>query len=262
MVLLKSKQMNKSREKGNIMIPYVRRQSILSELEKHEIAYVNDLSEALNISASTIRRDLNTMAEEGEIVLLRGGAVKLREGSFDLSIQAKQHLNMDKKERIAKHAASLVNDGEVIYIDSGTTPLAMMKYLKNKQITVVTSNTQIIETLSDSEVQCIILGGEITKNIGSIVGPITEKLLQNMFFDKSFLGASGYSLLGGINTPDVREATKKDLVRINSKQTYVLVDSSKADKTTFYKAFNLDECIIITDESNELLEKYAKFMIA
>lgn len=244
------------------MIPYVRRQSIMTELEKHDIAYVNELSEALDISASTIRRDLNTLAEEGQIVLLRGGAVKLRTGSFDLPIQAKQLLNIEKKERIAKYAASLVNDGEVIYIDSGTTTLMMMKYLKNKKITVVTSNTQIIETLTDSDVECIILGGELTKNLGSLVGPITEKLLQNMFFDKSFLGASGYSLPGGINTPDVREATKKDIVRTNSKETYVLVDSSKADKTTFCKAFNLDECIIITDESNELLEKHAKFIVA
>ena len=244
------------------MIPYVRRQSILAELEKHDIAYVNELSEALDISASTIRRDLNTLAEEGQIVLLRGGAVKLRTGSFDLPIQTKQLLNIEKKERIAKYAASLVNDGEVIYIDSGTTTLDMMKYLKNKKITVVTSNTQVIDTLSDSDVECIILGGDLTKNLGSIVGPITEKLLQNMFFDKSFLGASGYSLSGGINTPDVREATKKDIVRMNSKETYVLVDSSKADKTTFYKAFNLNECIIITDASNELLEKHAKFIIA
>lgn len=244
------------------MIPYVRRQSILTELEKHDIAYVNELSETLNISASTIRRDLNTLAEEGQIVLLRGGAVKLLEGSFDMPIQAKQLLNIEKKERIAKYAASLVHDGEVIYVDSGTTPLAMMKYLKKKKITVVTSNTQIIETLMESDVQCIILGGDITKNLGSIVGPITEKLLQNMFFDKSFLGASGYSVSGGINTPDIREATKKELVKNNSKDTYVLVDSSKADKTTFYKAFGLEECTIITDETNEILEKYAKFIVA
>lgn len=243
------------------MIPYVRRQNILAELEKHEIAYVNELSEVLEISSSTIRRDLNTLAEEGQIVLLRGGAVKLRSGSIDLPIQTKQLLNIEKKERIAEYAASLVNDGEVVYIDSGTTTLAMMKYLKKKKITVVTSNTKIIETLYDSDVECIILGGDITKNLGSIVGPITEKLLRDMFFDKSFLGASGYSLTGGINTPDVREATKKDIVRMNSKETYVLVDGSKADKTTFYKAFDLDKCIIVTDSTNELLEKHARYIV-
>ena len=244
------------------MIPYIRHQKILSELEKHEIAYVNDLSEILEISASTIRRDLNTLSEDGQIVLLRGGAVKLKTGSFDLPIQAKQLLNIEKKERIAKYAASLVKDGDVIYIDSGTTPLMMMKYLKDKKITVVTSNTQVLEMLVETDITCIILGGEITKNLGSIVGPITEKLLSTMFFDKSFLGASGFSLNGGINTPDVREATKKDIVRNNSKVTYVLVDSSKMNKTSFCKAFNIDQAIIITDEKNERLEKHAQFIVA
>jgi len=244
------------------MIPYIRHQNILSELEKHEIAYVNDLSEILEISASTIRRDLNTLSEEGQIVLLRGGAVKLKTGSFDLPIQAKQLLNIEKKDRIAKYAASLVKDGDVIYIDSGTTPLMMMKYLKDKKITVVTSNTQVLEMLVETDITCIILGGEITKNLGSIVGPITEKLLSTMFFDKSFLGASGFSLNGGINTPDVREATKKDIVRNNSKVTYVLVDSSKMNKTSFCKAFNIDQAIIITDERNERLEKHAQFIVA
>lgn len=244
------------------MIPYIRHQNILSELEKHEIAYVNDLSEILEISASTIRRDLNTLSEEGQIVLLRGGAVKLKTGSFDLPIQAKQLLNIEKKDRIAKYAASLVKDGDVIYIDSGTTPLMMMKYLKDKKITVVTSNTQVLEMLVETDITCIILGGEITKNLGSIVGPITEKLLSTMFFDKSFLGASGFSLNGGINTPDVREATKKEIVRNNSKVTYVLVDSSKVNKTSFCKAFNIDQAIIITDERNERLEKHAQFIVA
>jgi len=244
------------------MIPYIRHQNILSELEKHEIAYVNDLSDILGISASTIRRDLNTLSEEGQIVLLRGGAVKLKTGSFDLPIQAKQLLNIDKKDRIAKYAASLVKDGDVIYIDSGTTPFMMMKYLKDKKITVVTSNTQVLEMLAETDITCIILGGEITKNLGSIVGPITEKLLSTMFFDKSFLGASGFSLNGGINTPDIREATKKEIVRANSKVTYVLVDSSKVNKTSFCKAFNIDQAVIITDERNERLEKHAQFIIA
>jgi DeoR family fructose operon transcriptional repressor len=243
------------------MIPYVRRQNILNELEKREIIYVDEIAQSLNISASTIRRDLNTLAEEGQIVLLRGGAVKLKTGSYEIPLQTKQLLNIGKKDRIAKHAASLVMDGEVIYIDSGTTTLHMIKYLKNKQITVVTSNTQVINELVESDITCIILGGEITKNLGSVVGPITEKLLMNMFFDKAFIGASGYSLMGGINTPDSREATKKEIVKNNSKITYVLADSSKANNTTFCKAFGIDECTIITDESNELLEKYAKYIV-
>lgn len=244
------------------MIPYVRRKKILEEFEKKEVVYVADLAKSFkNISVSTIRRDLRSLAQEEQIVMLRGGAAKLKTGSFDLPIQAKQLLNIDEKNKIAKYAASLVMDGEVIYIDSGTTPLHMMKYLKNKQITVVTSNTQVINELMETKITCIIVGGEITKTLGSVVGTITDELLSKMFFDKAFLGASGYSVQGGINTPDIREANKKKIVKHNSKETYVLIDSSKANKTTFCKAFEIDECIIITDKTNEVLEKHAKFIV-
>ncbi|MHB1393853.1 MAG: DeoR/GlpR family DNA-binding transcription regulator [Clostridia bacterium] len=244
------------------MIPYVRRQRILEQFEKKELVYVENLVQALDdISVSTIRRDLRTLANEGQIVLLRGGAAKLKVGSFELPIQTKQLLNIELKDKIAKYAASLVNDGEVIYIDSGSTPLRMMKYLKNKEITVVTSNTQVLNELADTKVTCIILGGEITKTLASIVGPITDGLLSTMFFDKAFIGASGYSLQSGINTPDSREANKKKIVKNNSKETYVLIDSSKTGKVNFCKAFEINECTIITDESNEILEKYAKFVV-
>lgn len=245
------------------MIPYIRRNRILEEFEKKEVVYIEDLIKTLeDISMSTIRRDLRTLANEGEILLLRGGAAKLKTGSFDLPIHTKQMLNIDKKNKIAKYAASLVNDGDVIYIDSGSTTLNMIKYLKDKEITVVTSNTQVINELSDTKIICIILGGEITKNLASIVGPITDQLLSNMFFNKAFLGTSGYSLQGGINTPDSREANKKKIVREHSKDTYVLADGSKAGKITFSKAFEINECIIITDEENEILDKYANYILA
>ena len=243
------------------MVPYVRRQSILSAVEDKEIVYVEELARKLKISDSTVRRDLKVLADEGEVVSLRGGAVKRKAGSYDIPLQTKQLLNNDKKHKIAEYAAGLVQDGEVIYIDSGTTPLYMVRYLKKKKITVVTSNTQVISELMDTDVTTITIGGEVSKRLGSIVGPFAEGMLQNMFFDKAFLGASGYSLAGGINTPDPREAAKKRLVRSNSKEVYVLVDSSKANRTNFCKAFELSECVIITDETNEVLAKHAKFVV-
>ena len=83
-----------------------------------------------------------------------------------------------------------------------------------------------------------------------------------MIFDKAFLGDSGYSVKSGINTPDLKEAKKKKIAKDNSTDTYVLVDASKANKTTFCKAFGIDECVIITDEPNEILEKHAKYFVA
>lgn len=245
------------------MIPYMRRKQILEEFEKKEIVYLEDLLQTLpKASKSTIRRDLRILAEEGQIVLLHGGAAKLKTGSYDLPIQTKQLMNMDRKNRIARYAASLVNDGEVIYLDSGSTTSAMMKYLKQKEIVVVTSSIQVISELPGSKIRGIILGGDITSNLGSIVGPTTEAQLSSMFFDKAFLGTSGYSSLSGINTPDPREAKKKEIAKNNSQITYVLADGTKAGKTTLCKAFGIDECTIITDEPNAILEQYAKYIVA
>jgi len=245
------------------MIPYVRRKQILEEVEKKEIVYIEELVQTMKgTSLSTIRRDLKTLAEEGQIELLRGGGVRIKEDAYETPIRTKVLLNIEKKDRIAKFAASLVNEGDVIYIDSGTTVYEMIKYLKNKNVKMVTSNTKVVCDIDDAKFTCIVLGGEITKSLASIAGPMTETQLESMFFDKAFLGASGYSLKSGINTPDPKEAKKKEIVKNNSTETYVLVDSSKANKTTFCKAFGIEECIIITDESNELLEKHAKYFVA
>ncbi|WNS79404.1 DeoR/GlpR family DNA-binding transcription regulator [Domibacillus sp. DTU_2020_1001157_1_SI_ALB_TIR_016] len=243
------------------MIPYIRRNKIIEELENKDIIYIDDfLSIFENVSSSTIRRDLKILEEEGRIVMLRGGAVKLRDNSFDIPVETKKFLNINEKDQIGQLAASLVEDGDVIYLDSGTTCLQMVKYLNNKQITVITSGTQVLNELDGDNVHCIIVGGEVNKATDSIAGPLTDSNLKNLFFDKAFLGASGISLEGGINTPDFREASKKAIVKTNSKECYVLADSSKFNKNTLCKAMDLNECTIITDKINELFEKETTFI--
>jgi DeoR family fructose operon transcriptional repressor len=209
-----------------------------------------------------MRRDLKILEEEGQIQMLRGGGVKLKSSSYDIPVVEKKEIYKEEKERIARFAASLVRNHEVIYIDSGTTCLQMIKYLKDKTITIITSNIQVINELDSPTIKCIVLGGEVNKALDSISGPLTEAALKNLYFDKAFLGTSGFSLENGINTPDFREASKKAIIKQKSKECYVLADHSKCGKNTLCKAFELDECIIITDKSSPLLENYAKYYIA
>jgi DeoR family fructose operon transcriptional repressor len=245
------------------MIPYVRQKKIVEELEKGEIIYIDDLVGLFDdISASTIRRDLKMLEEEGQIQTLRGGGVKLKSSSYDIPVGTKKNMYKEEKERIAKFAASLVENDEVIYLDSSTTCLQMIKYLKEKSITVITSNIQVLNELESSTLKCIILGGEVNKSLDSVSGPLTEANLRNFYFDRAFLGTSGYSLENGINTPDIREANKKTIVKEKTKECYVLADHSKCNQNTLCKAFELSECIIITDKLTKLLEKHGKFYIA
>lgn len=243
------------------LIPYVRKQKIIAALEKTELLYVEQLAELLGISISTVRRDVRRLAEEGMISALRGGAVKLKRGAYDTPLETKQLLNSDRKQRIARYAASLVATGDVIYLDSGTSVLYMAKYLRKKKITVVTSNTKAVDELLDSAATLITLGGEINKQLGSVVGSAAEMMLRSMYFDKAFLGASGYSLLGGVSTPDAREAMKKTIVHERSKDAYVLADASKAGMTSFCKAFDLSDAVLITDEENDFLKDCKQYFV-
>ncbi|QQO10590.1 DeoR/GlpR family DNA-binding transcription regulator [Breznakiella homolactica] len=245
------------------MIPYERRKRMLAELEKQELVNLEDFGSVLgNVSLSTIRRDLRTLEAEGQIVILRGGAAKMKSGSYDTPVSSRQILHVREKELVARTAADLIKDGEVVYIDAGSSALRMIKHLKSKRISIVTTNASIMSEVAETDFKCLLVGGELLKSTASLVGPLTDNILKDMYFDKAFIGATGYDLQAGINTPDEREANKKAIVKNNSKETYVLADSSKEGIQTLCKAFELNECIIITDRETALLKEHARYIIA
>lgn len=245
------------------MIPYERRKRMLEELDKKELVDLDELVAALRtVSHSTVRRDLKILSDEGQVILLRGGGVKLKRGSSDTPVNSRSIINVKEKDMIAKRAAESVKDGEVIYIDSGTTPVRMLKYLRNKRITVVTTSTILLNELEGSRLECIVLGGQVNKATASIVGPITDNLLREMHFDKAFIGASGYDVVAGINTPDYQEANKKRIVKGNTRECYVLADSSKEGKVTMCTAFELADIVLITEKISENMSKYVQHILA
>ena len=236
------------------MIPYLRRKKILELLCENEIITLDALQKQLSPSSmSTIRRDILAMQQDNQVQMLRGGSVKLSTAEdVELPVAEKARMNIDSKERIACCAAEFVRDGETIYIDSGTTTSLMTHYLRDKDITIVTSNTYILNDANKLHGALIILGGELNKAIASISGPTTDRQLSEMLFDRAFIGASGISLHGGVSTFDMREASKKRIVKANSQTTYVLADSSKLGRNTLCKAFPVSECVLITDQESEL----------
>lgn len=245
------------------MIPYERRKLMLDELGKRDVVSLDEFSVVLGgVSQSTVRRDLKILEGEGQVVLLRGGAAKMKTGSYDTPVTSRSLLKVKEKEKIAKTAADIVKDGEVIYIDAGSTTLRMVKHLKNKKISIVTTNAMVFSEIVETNLECTLVGGEILKSTASIVGPLTDNTLMNMYFDKAFIGATGYDLKSGINTPDYREANKKSIVKNNSKEVFVLVDTSKEKKRTMCKAFELKECILITEKETDFLKDNTKYIIA
>lgn len=245
------------------MIPYERRRQLLQILEENEFVSTEQLLASLKgVSESTVRRDMKMLADEGQIILMRGGASKVRGSAQDTPVDSKLILNTEAKDRIARCAANLVQDGEVIYIDAGSTPLKMARYLCDKNITIVTTNVLIFQELAGAKAECIIIGGTVNLNMGSVMGDLTVSTLENMFFDRAFLGITGLSSRAGFSTPDFKESRKKQVVKANSKHTYILVDSSKFGVTTMCKVFKLDEVEVITEKETELLKECGSYMIA
>ena len=229
------------------MIPYERRLQIAELLEQNEVVSLDEFCKSLGgVSESTVRRDLKTMEKEGEITLLRGGGACLKRGSYEVPVLSKKSKNVKQKEGIAKVAASLVNDGDSIYIDSGSTALDMVKYLKDKNITV----------------KCIIAGGEINITTASIRGITTNNFLKSYYFDKAFVGISGFSKEAGFNTPDLLEAEKKRIVCKNSGKAYIVADSSKSGKSTLCKVLDLEQATLICDKVTDVVEAAAEYIIA
>ena len=247
------------------MIPYERRQQLLHVLEDNEFMAIEQLLRAVEgASESTVRRDLKALADEGLITLLRGGASKVRDigTTPDTKVDSKLILNVEAKDRIARYAASLVKDGEVIYLDAGTTPLKMTRYLHDKSITIVTTNVLIFQELAGTKAECIIVGGCVNVEMGSVVGDLTVSTLEGMFFDRAFIGITGIAPKSGFRTPDLIESRKKSVVKENSKYSYILADSSKVGITSMCKVFELDEITLITEKEEGIPKECSKYLIA
>lgn len=245
------------------MIPYERRQRILEMMNQKEIVFLDEFCKNLpEVSESTIRRDLKGLASEGEIIILHGGGARLKRGAYDIPFESKNMQNIDAKEKIARYAASLVQDGESIYMDAGSTVFRMITYMHNKEINIITTNALILSHLGDSKIKCFVAGGELQVSTASILGTVTNNFLQNNYFDKAFLGVSGFSSIAGMSTPDYRESEKKKIVRRNSEKSYVLVDSSKDGVNSLSKVFELGEVPIICEKETETLRKCGNYIIA
>ena len=225
---------------------------ILQELKKKGIVSVTDLVKALEASESTIRRDLNTLDKKGLLKKIHGGAISIDESSskYDYKVDVRQSLNVDEKYEIAKHAASLIEDGDVIYIDAGTTTLILIDFIKAEDITVVTNGIVHAKKILEKGFRTFILGGEIKASTEAVIGSNTVEELKKYNFSKGFFGVNGVSNKSGYTTPDVNEAMVKAQAIKMCKQSFVLADKSKIEKVSFANFGAITDSTLITSSIN------------
>ena len=227
-----------------------RQNSILLLLKTKEKLLVNELCEMYGVSSATIRNDLNTLEKKGLLRRTHGGAIaNLKIGFEETSVQ-KFNVFTDEKERIAEHAESYIEDGDVIAIDSGTTTYALAKMLSGKQnVTVVTADLRIANLLEGyNGISVVIAGGTVRKGFACTVGALTNGVLSQMNVDKVFLATNSVGMDGSLSTPDLEQAQVKNSLIKMGRQVFLLCDSTKFTANSFAKFGSLKEIdCIITD---------------
>jgi DeoR family fructose operon transcriptional repressor len=195
---------------------------------------VNELSELFDVSESTIRRDLRDMENNGLLSRTHGGAVSACGTRFEPTFKEKEVDKHKEKINVGIVAAKLIEDGDTIILDAGTTTLEVAKNITAKNITVITNAIDIAYVLSEKqEIEVIVTGGFLRTTTRALVGNITENILKEFKVDKAFIGTNGISIEDGLTTPNYIEAQAKKAMINSAHAVIVVTDSSKFDNVFF-----------------------------
>jgi DeoR family transcriptional regulator, fructose operon transcriptional repressor len=238
---------------------------ILKLLEENGRVTVKEAIQFLDVSADTIRRDFSQLAEKGLVFRTHGGIMSKESVSFDPGMAEKVVQHRSEKELIAKKAAGLVHDSEVIIIDPGTTTEGIVKYLgENKNLTILTNALNIAVESTRRGINTIIMGGVIRQSTLSIIGPDAIEMIKHYQADKLFMGVSGISISKGLMTPNRMEAEiKKELIKV-ANQTIIVADHSKLHKTALCSFGSLEDIdVFVTDKDvdQELMKRLQEYEI-
>lgn len=249
--------MNAEKQKNEPLFAEERKSRILELLNENSKLIVPDLCEYFSVSPATIRNDLRELENGGLLKRTHGGAILNTKTGYELNSYQKEVKNLTAKQAIARFAINLVEDGDTIAIDTGTTTLEFAKMLTAKKgITAVVNDIDIAKQLEEnSDASIILIGGILRKKFHCTIGPIAQKALEGLSVDKAFIATNGISVKRGLTTPDLNQSEiKKAMINIAS-EVVVICDSSKIGNVAFSQVATLDKVDrLITDDGAEETE--------
>lgn len=228
--------------------PRTRRDAILEAIRVRGHAAVKDLAAALEVSEATVRRDLRALADSRLIDLVYGGATIRR--FVEESVASRSNQNAAAKRVIGRLAAGLVADGDMIYVDSGSTCFEMCTELKRRSnLTVIVNSTRLaLELGSNPEITLIQIGGHYRPERMDFVGPLAANAIDQLRGYTAFLGADGLSLEFGISATDIHTAYLYQHVIKNARDAVLLVDHTKFQAPSLFRIADLEAVSrIVTD---------------
>ena len=223
---------------------------ILRLLDNQEFMSVSQLSQILEVSPMTIRRDLDEMESKKLIRRLHGGAAAIKTQNNEPFYRDRAVVQVDEKRLIAQIANDHVHDNSIIAVDSGSTCFELVKLLQNRPITVVTNSFPVMEGLLYSNtVKVIVPCGNLRSHEGAISGSDTIEYLSKLHVDQFFMGVGGIDSNAGITDYNIEDAAVKRIIISNASKVIVLADSSKYNRVTFANICPVSELDILVSDS-------------
>lgn len=214
------------------LIAAARRERILELVNRRGILSVVELARLAGTSPMTIRRDLTFLDARGLLRRTHGGAVALA-ARRDVPFRRRERLELQAKAAIGRAAAALVQEGETILLDAGTTVLGMIQPLRAlRNLTVVTNSVQVLAELWDRpEIRVVAIGGVARPTSGSLTGPLAEKALEEIHVDRAFLGTTGITPRWEVSNSDLDLAALQRRILFATEESYLLADHTKLGRT-------------------------------
>ncbi len=222
---------------------------ILRRILEHGHVEVKELAREMTVSDATVRRDLRSLSDAGQVELVYGGATLPR--ATDFSFRSKALRNIEAKRAIGQLAAGLVTDNEQVFIDSGTTCFEMCHHLKRRRglHVIVNSARLAVEFGNSTEISVILIGGHYRPERMDSVGPLATATIEQLRGYLAFIGADGLSRDFGVSASDIESAHLYRQVIRNARETILLVDHTKFLTPSLFKICEMDDISrIVTDQ--------------
>ncbi|WP_375295462.1 DeoR/GlpR family DNA-binding transcription regulator [Paenibacillus doosanensis] len=234
-----------------------RKELILQALFRDGKVKVIPMAEQLGVSTETIRRDLDALEAEGKLQRVYGGAVRSGHEHGEPPFQQRTQLFVDAKRKIGRRAAELIEDGDTIALDVGTTMMELAASIQGKRnLTILTNSLPVASHLSEAlnsqrfTGKVFVLGGQLHAEQQSLTGPLCEQMLGQFFVNKAFLSVGGLSLTGGVTDYDLNETAVSRQFAHAAREVIVLADQSKIGVQAFARIIPLEEAdIVISDQA-------------
>jgi DeoR family fructose operon transcriptional repressor len=240
-----------------------RHAQLIGLLKERDYCSVVEMSQLLNVSPMTIRRDLHMLHEKQIIEVTYGGARFIASKQFEPDFDIRAHEHLAEKQAIGKLAAELfIEEGDVVGIDSGSTTLEIVRNLPNIPLTIVTHSLAAANVVAQNRrYSLIMLGGVLQHEANCLCGPQAIAALHTLYINKLFLSASGLLPSDGLSCNNLSDAEVKQALISSSRKTILCMDSSKVGRAYLarFATLNAIDTLItdngISDESRQAIEQ-------